>query len=72
MGQVCKATTAFYDYASSLSKGLLTNNLVILPLHWDAMPGTKRAVWLATQVICNDPVRPSPAGQMDKLLVTKP
>ena len=36
------------------------------------MLGTKRAVWLATQVIRNNAVRPSPARQMDTLFVCEP
>jgi len=36
------------------------------------MLGTNHAVWPATQVIRNDAVRPSPAGQMDMLFVNKP
>jgi hypothetical protein len=31
------------------------------------MLGADSAVWLATQAIGNDAVRPSPAGQMSKL-----
>ena len=54
------------------AKGLQTNNLVIWRLDWDAMLGTNGAVWLTTQAIRNDAVRPSPAGQMDKLFVYEP
>jgi hypothetical protein len=36
------------------------------------MLGADGAVWLATQAIGNDAVRPSPAGQMTKLFVNKP
>ena len=36
------------------------------------MLGTKHAVLLATQVIRNDAVRPSPAGQMDTSFVYEP
>jgi hypothetical protein len=36
------------------------------------MPGADGAVWLATQAIGNDAVRPSPAGQMSKLIADAP
>ena len=36
------------------------------------MLGTNRAMWLATQAIGDDAVRPSPAEQMDKLFVCEP
>ena len=36
------------------------------------MRRTKHAVWLATQVIRNDAVRPSPVGQMDTSFVNRP
>jgi hypothetical protein len=36
------------------------------------MLGTEGAVWLATQAIGNDAVRPSPAGQMSKLFADEP
>jgi hypothetical protein len=36
------------------------------------MLGTDGAVWLATQAIGNDAVRPSPAGQMSKLFADEP
>ena len=48
------------------------NKLVIWRLDWDAMLGVNRAVWLATQAIDNDAVRPSPVGQMTKLFVHEP
>jgi hypothetical protein len=36
------------------------------------MLGADGAVWLATQAIGNDAVRPSPAGQMSKLFTDEP
>ena len=48
------------------------NKLVVWRLDWDAMLGVNRAVWLATQAIDNDAVRPSPVGQMTKLFVYEP
>ena len=48
------------------------NNVVIWPLDWDAMLDAKHAVWPATQVIRNDAVHPSPAGQMDRLFINEP
>jgi hypothetical protein len=38
----------------------------------DTTLGTDGAVWLATQAIGNDAVRPSPAGQMSKLFADEP
>jgi hypothetical protein len=36
------------------------------------MLGADGAVWLATQAIGNDALRPSPAGQMSKLFADEP
>jgi hypothetical protein len=36
------------------------------------MLGANGAVWLATQAIGNDALRPSPAGQMSKLFTDEP
>jgi hypothetical protein len=36
------------------------------------MLGADGAVWLATQAIGNDAVRPNPAGQMSKLFADEP
>ena len=44
------------------------NNSAIYTLDWDAMLGANGAVWLATQAIGNDAVRPSPAGEIAELL----